>query len=208
MTNKPIIILGNGGHASVLTETLISQSHSIIGFTSPTREKNSYGLDYIGDDSALSQFDPTQVELVLGLGTVKVSLFRKVLFEELKDLGYTFANVIHDSAIISPSVQLGEGVQIMAGAILQSNVEIQDNTIINTRTSIDHDTTIGKHVHIAPGVTISGGVHIGQACHVGTGATIIQSITIGNGSLVGAGAVVINNVDDGKKVVGVPAKEV
>lgn len=206
--NKPIIMLGNGGHASVLTEILLSQNRNIIGFTAPKKEENQFGIPYLGNDEMILKYDSKEVELVLGIGSVCVNDFRRKIFELFINEDYTFVNVIHPSAILAPSVKLGQGVQIMAGAIIQTNTIIDDNTIVNTGSKIDHDCEIGAHVHLAPGTTLSGGVKIGNGTHVGTGASIIQNIRIGNNCLIGAGAVVIHDINHGVKAVGVPAKEV
>lgn len=205
---KPVIIIGNGGHASILTEIMQLQNRKIIGFTAPEQQENLFNLSYLGNDEVIEQYDKSEINLVLGLGTIQISSIRKLIFKQFKSLGYNFASIIHPNVIISSSVNLAEGVQIMAGAIIQTHTKIADNTIINTGTIVDHDCIIGKHVHLAPGVTISGSVEIGDCCHIGTASTIIQGISIGKNSLVGAGAVVISNIGDGKKVIGVPAKEV
>lgn len=206
--NKPIIIIGNGGHASVVVETLIAQQREIKGYTAPREERNFFNLSYLGTDDVIMTYSPTEVELVLGLGTIGVSVFRKSIFERFEAKGYTFANVIHPTAIVSSSVKIGKGVQIMAGAIIQTNGFIADNTIINTGVIVDHDSVIGCHVHVAPGSTLSGGVTIGNGCHIGTRASVIQGITIGYETLIGAGSVVVKNIGDRKTAYGVPAKEV
>ncbi|WP_054767479.1 acetyltransferase [Lysinibacillus parviboronicapiens] len=204
--NKPIIILGNGGHASVLTEILLLQNRKILGFTAPEEQTNSYGLKYLGTDVILEEYNPLEVELVLGLGTVGISNVRHSLFKKLKSQGYTFAICAHPRAIISSTATLDEGTQIMAGAIVQSHAQIGKNTIINTGAIIEHDCVIGAYVHVAPGTTLSGNIQIGDFTHIGTGAKIIQGITIGSHSLIGAGAVVVNNISSNQKVIGVPAK--
>lgn len=206
--NKPLIILGNGGHASVLTEILLAQEYRIIGFTTPTCEYNHFGLNYLGTDEIIYKYNPAEVELVLGIGMLKPSSSREKMFIHFKESGYSFNSVIHPSAIISPSAQLSEGVQIMAGVIIQTCATIADNTIVNTGAIIDHDSQIGAHVHIAPGTKISGAVQIGNSTHIGTGTTIIQGIHIGEKCLIGAGAVVVKNIADNVKAFGVPAKEV
>ena len=208
MTNKPIIIIGNGGHASVLAEVLRTNNYDIKGYTAPTNESNQYGLKYLGTDEDILYFNPNSVELILGIGTVNVSTVRKRLFHYFRYKGYKFSKVIHQSAIIAPSVKLGEGVQIMAGVILQTNVTIADNTIINTGTLIDHDCKISKHVHIAPGCNLSGNVYVGDNSHIGTGSTVIQGVKIGESCLIGAGSVVIKDINNRKKAYGLPAKEV
>ncbi|MFJ5790451.1 acetyltransferase [Lysinibacillus sp. NPDC093197] len=206
--NKPIIMIGNGGHASILTEILLAQKETIIGFTAPTLEENAFGLSYLGSDAVIEGYSPSDIELVLAIGTIKPSPLREKIFNMFTQNKYHFKSVIHPSAIIAPSVQLGQGVQIMAGTIIQTNTKVADNSIINTGALIDHDCQIDSHIHIAPGTKISGSVHIEKGTHVGTGATIIQGIHIGSNCLIGAGAVVTNNIANGIKAVGVPAKEV
>lgn len=206
--NKRLIVLGNGGHASVLTETLLAQGKEILGFTTPAAEVNHFGLAYLGTDDMILQYRPADVELVLGLGMLGPSSVREKIFLWLKEQGYSFLSVIHSSAIISPSARLGEGAQIMAGVIIQTGTIVADNTIINTGAIVDHDCQLGAHVHIGPGTKISGAVQVGNSTHIGTGATIIQGIEIGDSCLIGAGSVVVKNIKSYAKVFGVPAKEV
>lgn len=208
MSEKPVIIIGNGGHAKVLVETLLLHNRKIIGFTAPEIEHNPYSLSYIGDDNAILEFHPSEVELVNAIGSVSDTSLREKLFNEFKSQGYFFSLVIHPSAIISPTVKLGEGVQIMAGVVIQPFAKIADNTIVNTSTTIDHDCKIGEHCHLAPGVTMSGGVIVDDGTHIGTGTNIIQNIYIGKKVLVGSGSLVIKDVPNNKVVFGTPAKEV
>lgn len=206
--NRPIIIIGNGGHASVLSEILLEQKRKIIGFTAPQKEKNSFDIPYIGKDDEIFQYEMNEIDLVLGIGSVGNTTIRQNLFHSFKNRGYRFSNVIHPKTIIAPSVKFGEGVQVMAGAIIQTNTKLADNIIVNTGAKIDHNCQIGSHVHIAPGSVISGGVTIKNSTHIGAGSTIIQGIKLGSNCLVGAGAVVVRDVQDYQKVLGVPAREV
>ncbi|WP_285397573.1 acetyltransferase [Lysinibacillus sp. fls2-241-R2A-57] len=206
--SKPIIIIGNGGHASVLTEILLTHGEKMLGFTAPTIEKNQFSLPYLGNDEVVFKYSPSDIELVLGVGMVQPSPLRRKIFQYFFDRGYKFKSIIHSSAIVAPSVKLGQGVQIMAGVIIQTNTEIADNTIINTGALIDHDCRIEQHVHIAPGSQLSGAIHVQQGAHIGTGVTIIQGILIGSNCLIGAGSVVVKNIPDGATALGVPAKEV
>ncbi|WP_342600367.1 acetyltransferase [Psychrobacillus sp. FSL H8-0483] len=206
--NKPIIIIGNGGHASVLTEILLLQQRDILGYTAPSQEANSYRVKYLGTDKIIETYSPEEVELVLGLGTVHISTVRHTIFVKMKKLGFTFVTCIHPKSIVSLTAILAEGTQVMAGAIIQPHAQIGENTIINTGVIIEHDCLIGAHVHIAPGTTLSGGVIIGNESHIGTGSSIIQGVEIGKKTLIGAGSVVISNIGTSKKAYGVPAKEV
>lgn len=206
----PVIVLGNGGHAKVLIDTLCMMAVPILGVTVPNPDETGeifYGAHVIGNDDAVLTYPLDKVLLVNGLGSVKAAEKRKVLFENFKKNGYSFASVIHPSAIISHEAVLSEGVQIMAGAIIQPGSNIGKNTILNTGASIDHDCVIGDNVHLAPGVTLSGKVSVGENSHIGTGAVVIQGIRIGRSVTVAAGAVVIKDVADNALVMGVPARE-
>lgn len=203
-----VIILGAGGHAKVLADTLLIRGIPILGFTSPHEESVPIMCDVhrLGNDEVILQYSPDKVRLVNGVGSAGSPTLRQRLFQQFKSSGYSFLSVMHPSATLSPECYLSEGVQIMAGAIIQVGSCIGCNSIVNTKASVDHDCTVGEHVHIAPGVTISGGTKIGHGVHIGTGANVIQGISIGEGSVIGAGALVIRDVPCHVKVAGVPAK--
>jgi UDP-perosamine 4-acetyltransferase len=202
--------LGAGGHAKVLIDALLASSTVIAGVVDPDAKLAGtflLGISVLGGDDIVSEFPPSQVQLVNGLGSVGLPVKRQQLFEKFRHMGYTFAAVTHPSAVIAPDVTFEEGTQVMAGAVIQTGCRIGFNSIVNTRASVDHDCAVGDHVHIAPGVTISGGVKVGNGVHIGTGATIIQGVSIGSYCLVAAGAVVTRDMIAGTMVRGVPARE-
>lgn len=208
--NLPVLILGAGGHAKVLIDALLASSAVIAGVLEPDTKlagATILGVPVLGGDDVVREFPASEIRLVNGLGSVGRPAVRQKLFERFQDLGYHFATVVHPSAVVALDVVLGEGAQVMAGAVVQTGSRIGCNSIINTRASVDHDCIIGDHVHIAPGVTMSGGVQVGSGTHIGTGVTIIQGASIGNDCLVAAGAVVIRDVIARAMVRGVPAQE-
>ena len=131
-----------------------------------------------------------------GVGMVRVDSKREDVFKGFKKKGYSFATVIHPSAVVAEDVRFGEGVEVMAGAVIQTGCKIKENTIINTRASIDHDCVVGAHVHIAPGVVMSGGVSVGDGCHLGPCAVVIQGVCIASYSFVRAQALICRNIKD------------
>lgn len=206
---KPLIILGASGHAKVLIASLISGPAKILGIVERVGCNNTedvLNIPIIGDDDSILRYSPQDVQLINGLGSTSSNESRRVLFEKFVALGYHFATVLHPTAVTSPDICLGEGVQVMAGAVIQPGTVMGDNSILNTNASIDHDCLIANHVHIAPGATLSGGVHVGEGTFVGAGAVVIQGIEIGSQCVVAAGAVVIHDVAAHTRVAGVPAR--
>ena len=191
----PVIVVGGGGHAKVLVSTLLLQHRRVLGFVDPKPLLAPLlGNPYLGADDAVFLHSPDQVVLVNGVGSTGSTHLRRAIYEKFTEKRYTFATVIHPSAIIAPEVDIAHGVQVMAGVVVQPGSRLGANVIINTGARVDHDCSIDPHAHIAPGVTLSGNVHVGEGAHIGTGASIIHGITIGAASVVGAGAVVVENV--------------
>lgn len=206
----PVIVLGAGGHAKVLVDTLQRSGQTVLGLADANaalRGSRVLDVEVLGGDEFVLQHRPDAVLLVNGIGSVDSMQLRSSVYDRFKQQGYEFATVIHPSAAIGSEVALGEGVQVLAGAVIQPGTIIGEDSILNTRASVDHDCRIGAHVHLAPGVVVSGGVTIGDGTHIGTGATVIQGVTIGAGCLVAAGAVVIADVSAQSRVAGVPARK-
>jgi len=208
--NRPVIIVGGGGHAKVVADVLQLQGYSVVGYTDIDSEKGCLPstIPFLGNDQAVFGHQPASILLANGLGSVRSTDGRRQLYERFATAGYQFVKLIHPSAVVASDVMLGEGAQIMAGAVIPPGTRVDKNVIVNTKASLDHDCLISNHVHVAPGVTISGGVCVGGGTHIGTGAIIIQGISIGENCLIGAGAVVVADVKDGMSVTGVPAREV
>ena len=201
----PIIIVGAGGHAKVVLETLRQDGTEVLGLVDSDPEMNGaslLGVPIIGGDDAVAEYSPHDVRLTIGLGSISQ---RRKLFGDFKDQAYEFANVIHPAAVVSNVAQLGEGVQIMAGAIIQADARIGDNVIINTGATVDHDCVIGGHVHIAPGATLAGNVRIGVGSLVGAGSTILENVSVGENCIIAGGATVISDVANNNTVAGTPA---
>lgn len=205
---QPIVILGGGGHASVLVSTLRLLGHPIFGFTDPSPEMSALtDIEYLGNDCVLERYSEDEIQCVVGLGSTRDSSQRANLFKLHRAKGFAFPVIIHPSASVAQEVELSIGVQIMAGAVVQTGAVIDENVIVNTSASIDHDCHIGKHVHVAPGATLSGNVTVEEGTHIGAGAVVIQDVHIGRNAIVGAGAVVVRDVPPDSVVTGVPAHE-
>lgn len=212
LVKRPCILLGGGGHARVLLEALREQPHlTPIGLTDPDETlwgSSVMGLPVLGGDDEILRYPPAEVNLANGLGSTFSTAPRQALFERWRALGYSFTQIIHSSALISPTAQLEPGVQVLAGSIISTNAKAGLNSIVNTGGIVEHDCRIGQHVHLAPGVVLSGGVSIGDGSHLGTGCVVIQNVSIGAGCVIGAGAVVTTSIAPYTLALGIPARAI
>lgn len=195
--NKPLIILGAGGHAAVLVDILRNQHRYIMAIVSPGNNLLRpvfEGLPRWQADDTVLQYAPGDIALVNGIGSLPGNSLRKNIYSDFVARGYEFSKVIADSAVISSYAHLAEGVQILHKAVIQAGADIAENTIINTASVVEHDCRIGAHNHLAPGSVLCGGVYTGNSVHIGTGAVVIQNVSIEDGVVIGAGVAVNKNV--------------
>ena len=205
MNERPYIIIGGGGHATVVLSLLRSINTEVIGFTNLETSQSLFQPNeckFLGDDSSILKYRTKDIFLALGIGSTKDNSVRKGIYEKFVKEGYEFPALIHRSVIIDTSCLISSGAQIMAGAVMQPHVKIGENSIVNTAASIDHHSIVGKHSHIAPGATLCGQVEIGDSSFVGAGATIINNIKVGKGVVIGAGCTVHHDIEDNSLALG------
>lgn len=209
---RKLIIIGAGGFgrevlwlAREINRT--GQGYEVLGFLDDKLASGSDvngvkvlgGLDrvpdYVGDSS---------VHFVIALGEPG---FRKRIADSLAQYGPQYATLVHPDARGDwERIQIGQGTIICAGVILTTNITLGDHVILNLMDNVGHDTTIHSYSTLAPNVTVSGSVTLGEGCYVGSSATIRDEVQVGDWSIVGMGAAVTKPVPAEVVVAGVPAK--
>ena len=202
---KGIILVGAGGHAKVVIEILRANGcdvHYCVGGSDAVDE--CLGVPVVKGDHWLETLrSEGYSQVFIGIGPNRLRL---KLAELAQSLGYDLINAISPSAVVSPSVTMGNGVAAMAGAIINADSTIGDLAIINTGATVDHDCHIGTAVHIAPQCGLAGTVSIGNGSFLGIGSRVIPGVAIGEWSTVGAGAVVTKDLPAHVTAVGIPAR--
>lgn len=145
--------------------------------------------------------------MAMGVGSPQV---RARLVERAARAGFDFVTLIHPRVERSKYVDIGPGAVICAGNILTVDIVLGRHVQVNLDCTIGHDVFMDDFATLAPGVHVSGFVHLGKCAYVGTGATIINGtpgdpLVIGDNVVIGAGACVTKSIPDGLVVVGVPA---
>lgn len=120
--------------------------------------------------------------------------------------GGEFINLIHPTAIISPSAKIGKGVAIKAFSSLASDVTIGDFVYLQSSVILGHDVKIDSYCQVNSFAFFAGYVHVEEMCTINAGAKLIQNVRVGRGATVGMGSVVLNKVKSESTVFGMPAK--
>jgi sugar O-acyltransferase (sialic acid O-acetyltransferase NeuD family) len=204
VTNKrrtvTLVLWGAGGHGAVVRDTaLATRGFSTITFVD---DSGGPGSHMYGSSEGLSSLDPASHVLLVSIGDNRS---RARCFEIAGRL-LPLATVIHPSAIVSPSAQIGEGSVIMPRAVINAGAVIGRNSIVNTGAVVEHHCRIGDHTHVGPGSVLCGAARLGDFVLFGAGAVACPGAVIGYGAVVGAGAVVPKSADAHCISAGVPAR--
>jgi sugar O-acyltransferase (sialic acid O-acetyltransferase NeuD family) len=204
----PILIIGAGGHATVVADALLSAGEQVLGFTdtgTARYERTRCGLRVLGDDHVLDAHTPDKLVLANGLGGVGSVAARLTMQQALQARGWRFVNVRHPTAVVSRFARVHDGAQLFAASVVQAGAEVGEGCIVNTAAVVEHDVTLGAWVHVAPRALLCGDVAIGARSHIGAGAVVRQGIRLGEETVVGAGAVVVRDFAGGGLLIGIPA---
>ena len=200
ITNNTMVFYGASGHATVVVEAWISSGGKVTAIFDDNEKIKELLHFHVDGKYDHSKYPNELVFLSIGSNSVRKRLATR--------LQRSFGKIIHPDTSISPSASLEEGSVVMAQVALNAQSKIGKHVILNTSSSIDHECAIDDFVHISPGVTLCGGVRVGEGTHLGAGSTVIQNITIGRWAVIGAGSLILENVPDYAVVVGVPGKVV
>lgn len=209
-----IAIYGGGGFArevAWLAESAQAegQRYEVVCFIDDNpaaQNRQLNGISVMSLEAARVQFPEARV-----VGGVGAPVVRQRLMDKAAAVGFSFATLIHPRVERSRWIDIGTGTVICAGNILTTNIRLGRHVQINLDCTIGHDVVMDDYTTLAPGVHVSGWVHMGKRVYVGTGANIIngtqdQPLIIGDDAVIGAGACVTKAVAAGVTVVGVPAK--
>ena len=208
-----LLILGAGGHAKVVAETAISSgAFSSVVFlddrcTGPDSCRPVLNWPVIGPLS-FSLHEDFLKDFEAAVVAIGHAATRLNWIHQLQAAGYHLPVLIHPTAWVSPSAQLGPASVVFAQVSVQSQASIGTGAILNTGCSIDHDTQLSEGVHICPGSCLAGEVKVGARSWIGIGATVIQQVRIGSDVTIGAGAAVVRDLPNSVTAVGVPARVV
>lgn len=202
---KDVIIIGCGSHAAELVDYIeyinehsAQKAYNILGLIDITEEHYlhyEYKYPYLGDIEE-HKINP-QVFYLVGIGDLSI---RTKVLDEFKAKKAKFTGLIHPTALISDSAEIGLGTVVSHNVSIGPKAKIGAFNVINSRCTIGHDSKLGDNNFLSPQVALGGSTVIGDKNMLGTNSCTIPNIEIGNNNKIMAGMVISNKVKDNETV--------
>jgi len=149
--------------------------------------------------SRLSSVPVGYDEIFYCIGVIDYGL-RSAIEKAATDYGMVPFTIIHPTAVVDPSANIGAGCFIGPLTAISIAANISNHTIVHMHCSIGHDSQVGCHCVILPGARISGDVSLGEGVLIGSNAFVFQGSSVGEHTHVDALTYVRGSIDSGQIV--------
>lgn len=201
--HNTLLIVGAGGHASVVADAALAMGAWSNVLVTETREPKAEGEFLAGVarmDRDLLATSQARVHVAIGDAPARE--------RESAAWRQRLATVVHPQAAVSRFALVGVGTFVAAQAVVAPRASVGVSVIVNHGAVVDHDCRVGDYSHVAPGATLGGAASIGARVLLGAGARLLPRVTVCDDVVVGAGAVVIESIATPGVYAGVPARRV
>lgn len=157
----------------------------------------------VGILDSVEAYEPLSTDrFVCAQGTPQI---RKKYVSMMLDKGGVFTNLVHPTAVVGRSVNIGVGLIMAPFSSASAALDIGDYVYIGGFCSVTHHTRIGDWCQVTDHCSVLGRATLEEGVFLGAGAIIAPRVRVGAWSFVGAASLVIRNVSPRTKVFGVPA---
>lgn len=159
-----LLILGAGGHGKVVKEVAEALDiYEKIDFL----DDNSQ--EAVGKISDMETMHGTYDAAFVGIGN---NAFRNELLKKLDAIGYTVPVIIHPTAYISKTAQIGKGTVVEPKTIINANSVVGNGCIISVGSIVDHDVVLEDCVHVNAGAICMAGSRVAAFNRVDAGQVV------------------------------------
>lgn len=211
---KNLYIIGAGGFGrEVLAAAKEIETHQtewkVKGFLNSAAYMDALdGLDtsgYIICESLEEHVITKDNVYVFAMADVKA---KERICNEMVQKGARFVNLIHPSAIVANTANVGVGLIMFPFSSISVNTNIGDFVTINSHSDVSHDVNVGDYCTIGPRCSVLGHSTLKKGVTLGGSVNIHPNVEIGEYAIVGIGSVVISKVKNNTTVFGNPATRI
>ncbi|MEU0943534.1 acetyltransferase [Streptomyces canus] len=117
-----------------------------------------------------------------------------------------YTTVIHPTAAVSSTSEIGPGSVLLAHCVLTAAVRVGAHVAVMPHVVLTHDDVVEDYATLTAGVRLGGGVRLERGAYVGSGALVREGTRVGAWSQIGMGSAVLDDVPPGEIWVGSPAR--
>lgn len=204
------VIIVSGGALKMCIDLLLqNKAYNIHGILDTEKEVGQLvnGVPVLGKPSSLPDLrNEGYLSVMIARGSITIDNqskqfnMRKELFNMVKSYGFFVPTLIHPTASVAVTAQIGEGTHIFEHATVGSDAVIGDDCLINTGAIVSHDCRISHHVRISPGAILAGNVTVGENTLIGMGTTIYIGVKIGANVIIANGQNIFSDVPAGSVI--------
>ncbi|MHB1066471.1 MAG: acetyltransferase [Candidatus Nanopelagicales bacterium] len=206
MSSRKAVVVGAGGHAVSVAESIHASGLELVAFTSDDASVTTLLGRPVLREVPQSHLDAGGIVVVaVGDNASRERAWRaladRLPLEQLPAL-------VHSSAVVASNAQVGAGSVILQGAVVGSAARVGTGCLLNSGSILEHECVMEEFSSLAPGAVLGGRVRVGRRAAVSIGATVKHGLTIGEDTVVGAASYVHDSLPARVVAFGVPARVV
>lgn len=186
---KKLLILGAGGHGKAVAEAAkLNKEWTHIAFIDDRwpQLKMVVDIPVVSDIKGLRDISSQYSVAIVAIGNNKTRL---EWFNLLEAIDLSIVSIIHPSASVSLTAQIGKGTAVMALAVIGVDAKVGQGCIINAHSTVDHDVILDEFAHIGVGVHLAGGVRIGKRAVLQSGSCAGYNVIVADDEFFEPGTV-------------------
>ena len=182
MPKEKLLLVGAGGFGRVVSE--LARLDYDCAFIDDGVNKGSIvcGIKVIGNTTNLGELFSTYKNIVITIGNNSI---RKRIYEQTSKIGYSFPNLIHPSAYISPYANIGKGCVVLNNACIQNGASVGDLVLLNVGVEIHHDSFVDDFSLIYTNSVVRTYAKVGKCVKIGSNTTICNNAIIKDNFIIG-----------------------
>lgn len=141
--------------------------------------------------------------LLLGIGRRGV---RRRVAEQLESRGGHFLSLVHPSAIVADTADVGRGTILCPYASVTANARLGAFCLLNMYSMVAHDAAVGAFSVLSPYAGVAGEAAVGEDVFLAMHSFVGPGVRVGNGSLISGSSCALHNVPADTLVYGVPGR--
>jgi len=207
--SAPLLLVAASGLAREVLSVCEATGRAVVGVLddNPAKAGSSFGTTTVlGSLERVRDHADAKLLVCAGKGSGRRDLVARLAALGIDDRRY--ATVVDPSVRIPGSCSVGVGTILLGGVVLTADVRVGRHVVCMPHVTLTHDDDLADYVTLTAGVSLGGGVVVGEAAYIGMNASVRELRTVGAGAVLGMGAALVTDQPPGTVFAGVPARAI